>query len=488
MPTDVPLLKLLSKLVMIFCSHPFNVRKLAGATGLALALVSWPGPDAAAQLAETRISPVTAAGTPSSRNVNVTLSKARIIDLPVPVRDVLIANPGVAEIVIKSPRRVYLLGRSVGATNAFFFDSTGKEVFRAEISVRQDIERVKEAIRSLLPDVEIKVTTVNNNLFLTGRVRSAEISENIRQIALRFVGGAASLVNLLEVLDDQQVMLRVRISEVRRNALKQVGVNLFQLITAAGNLSFRATSRTLNPGNRFFTGVLGYDNQRRTRIDLALNALEANGLTRTLAEPNLIAISGESATFLAGGEIPIPITDQNGNVNVTFEPFGVQLRFTPLVLNSGRIRLEIDTEVSSLDFASGVGLPGGTTVPALATKRAQTVVELPSGGSMMLAGLLDDTLSANVSGVPGVKDVPILGALFRNNTLQRQENELVVMVTAILIKPVRRRDQLKEPIDHVAPPSDYDLYALGQIQALYAPGERSSMIRNLRGPIGYIVR
>ena len=474
--------------MIIICSHPFKVRKLVGATAVALALLVWPGTDAAAQLAEPRILPAAPAGTPSSRTVDVTISKARIIDLPAAVRDVLVADPSVAQIVIKSPQRVYLLGRSVGATNAFFFDASGKEIFRAEINVRQDIEQVKEAIRILMPDIDVNVTTVNGNLFLTGRVRSAEISENVSQIALRFVGGASNLVNLIEVIEDQQVLLRVRISEVRRNALKQVGVNLFRLITASGNLTFNAiTGSGVVPGNSFIRGGVGYTNGR-TSIDLAMNALEANGLTRILAEPNLVAISGESASFLAGGEIPIPITDNNGNVNVSFEPFGVQLRFTPLVLNSGRIRLNIDAEVSSLDFASGVGLPGGTTVPALVTKRAQTVVELPSGGSMMLAGLMDDALSTNVSGVPILKDVPILGTLFRNNTLQRFENELVVMVTAILIKPVRRSDQLKEPIDHVAPPSDYDLYALGQIQALYAPGERSSMIKNLRGPIGYIVR
>lgn len=468
--------------------HQIDRWKLAVVAGFALALVGLSGHHAQAQMAGPRISPPTPAGTPTSRTITVTVNKARIIDLPVAVRDVLLADPGIAQLIIKSPTRIYLVGRRIGSTNAFFFDADGREVFRADLTVAQDIELVKRAIRELMPDIEVGVTTVNNNIFLTGRVRSAEISENVNQIASRASGGA--VVNLLEIIEDQQVMLRVRISEVRRSALKQIGINLFQIVASGFDKYFSynlAVADPIPPANAFGNARFRYGDGT-TAFNLAMNALEANGLTRTLAEPNLIAISGESASFLAGGELPIPVTSANGAISIQFQPFGVQLSFTPLVLNSGRIRLTVMTEVSSLDFASGVGLPGGSVVPAISTKRAQTVVELPSGGSMMMAGLLDDNISTNVSGVPGLKDVPILGGFFRNNSLQRNENELVVMVTALLVKPVLRRDRLKEPIDRVAPPSDYDLYALGQIQALYAPGENRPLIKELRGPIGYVVR
>jgi pilus assembly protein CpaC len=429
-----------------------------------------------------------------AHHVELTLGKARLVKLPAEARDVVIANPATADIVIKTPTLAYLVGREVGGTNAYFLDAEGNEILRLEVQVQIDVESVRNTLNQLLPNTNVKVTAVNNDLFLTGSVRSADVSENARQIASRFVSQDASVINMLAIIEDQQVLLQVRVAEVSRNILKELGVNLFDTLsgTATGFTTLTSGDFNSRVGTTngfvdapFLSGLFRYNPVGGDALTLVINALERNGLIKTLAEPNLTTVSGEPATFLAGGEFPIPIASRDGQISIQMEPFGVALNFTPVVMNSGRISLRIFTEVSALTDDGAITLQN-IRIPALTVRRAETTVELPSGGSLVIAGLLQDDVRTGIRGVPGFKDLPVLGPFFRNNTLQKSENELIVTVTAMLVRPVDP-DQLRLPTDGVGTPSDYELYFLGRLQTLYAKDSKPQKAAALRGPIGYIV-
>ena len=322
--------------------------------------------------------PVTAAGQTSAANdptrmvelseavpgqiVKLAVGKARQVRLPVAVRDVLVANPETADVVIKTPQLIYLVGRAVGNTNAFFLDEAGNELLRVELQVQADVVAVSETLRELLPDSDIKVTAVNSDLFLTGRVRSPDMAENARLIARRFVENDQNVVNMLAVIEDQQVLLQVRIAEVSRNTLKELGINLagtlnnaLQTFTAR-NLQGSLTSTNPFLDTPFLSATGIWQPNAGDQLTVTINALERNGLLKTLAEPNLTTISGEPASFLAGGEFPIPQAADNGQISIVLEPFGVALNFTPVVLNSGRISLRIFTEVSAISNENAITL------------------------------------------------------------------------------------------------------------------------------------
>ncbi len=425
-----------------------------------------------------------------ARAISLPVGKARLIRLPMAVRDVLVANPATANVVVKTPRLIYLVGLAVGATNAFFLDADGKELLRLEIQVQLDVIGAEETLKTLLPNADVKITAVNSHLFLTGSVRSADISQNAQVIASRFVEGDDNVINMLAVIEDQQVLLQVRVAEVSRNVLKELGINLFDALTGAfstltsGQLNARLGTAGPTIDTPFLNGVLSYSPNPGDTLTVAINALERNGLIKTLAEPNLTTISGEPATFLAGGEYPVPIASTDGQISISQEPFGVALSFTPVVLNSGRISLRIFTEVSALSNDGAITL-ANIQVPALTVRRAETTVELPSGGSLMIAGLLLEQETAGIRGVPGLKDVPMLGSFFRNNSLDNTETELVIAVTCYLVRPVKPK-QLSVPSDGIIPPSDYDLYFLGRLQGVYLGGEQTTTA-SLKGPIGYIL-
>ncbi len=440
-----------------------------------------------------------------SRAIVLPLNKAVIIDLPADAKDVLVSDPEIVDAVIRTPRRTYLMGNQVGQANAFFFDAAGNQILNLEIRVERDLAALNGMINRFIPDSQINVEAINDNIVLTGSVRNAMLADRARNLAARFVGSPDQVMTMLAIESGEQVLLKVRIVEMQRQVAKQLGVD-FDAVIEAGEFVFNPQSR--NPfsieGNPLSTNQIGFfdlNSNEGNDPDAAVRAFERAGIVRTLAEPNLTAISGESANFLAGGEFPVPVSrDRDGNITLEFKPFGVGLGFTPIVLDEGRISLRISTEVSELTsddafvFNQGVTTDGdgnvvvvpGTTIPGLTVRRAESTVELPSGGSIVMAGLLSDSTKQNIDGIPGVKDMPVIGALARSRDFQSNQTELVIIVTPYLAGPVNEK-QLATPLDGHLPPSDADTILFGRLNSVYGKGKEIPN-RKLQGPHGYIVR
>lgn len=478
------------------------------------------------------------------RNVRIGLGKSVLLDFPRDVRDVLVSNPQAVDAVVLSSNRVFLLARRIGEANAFFFDANGDQFATLEIFVERETAGLQEMLNRLIPGSSIKVEMINQTVVLTGGVRTPADATRAANIAKQFVtvefetkelgaseGTAVSkftkqddenvVINLLAVEGEEQVMLRVKVAEVQRSMLKQFGINLgarlnsgnfsYGLLTdnalpltaaaglgtlpvpgiaTAGDLAGRLlnfnggpTSEALSPfGNSGLNGGWGTGGGS---VNGALRALERNGLIKTLAEPNLTAVSGESAKFLAGGEYPVPVVDSQGRTSVIYKEFGVGVAFTPTVLSEGRISLKIETEVSELTNQGAVQL-SDLQIPALRKRSARSTVELPSGGSLALAGLLSEDTRQNIDGMPGLKDLPILGTLFRSRDFIKNETELIVIVTPYMIRPTQRRN-LGSPTKGLGDPSDRKANFMGHINRIY--GRRGGQVPNggLKGDYGFIV-
>lgn len=433
-------------------------------------------------------------GSPSdqTKTFDLVLGKAELVQLPVKVSDVIVADPNVADVVVRSPQLINLLGRQIGVTNMVFLDAGQQVIHSLRVVVTQDLQELRLALETLFPDENVKVASVQGNIVLSGSVRSAQMLNDIRALVLRFVPAPENLLNQLALRGDQQVMLRVRIAEVRRNITKQLGISGVigesDTVTSIGG----GLVAPLTAGG--VTGPLGQTNQIRFGLfpgspfhnaALALDVLESEGLVRTLAEPNLTALSGEGASFLAGGEIPVPAgVDQNGNIVIEFRDFGVSLGFRPTVLDSGRINLHVATEVSEIDNTNAITLLGAT-IPGFTTRRAETTVELPSGGALVIGGLLENDFDNTVTGIPGLTDIPVLGSLFRSVDFQRDETELIVTVTGYLVRPIDDRE-IVLPGDGFAPASDAEMYLLGRLHARYGKPGSAQPRGSLHGPIGFI--
>jgi pilus assembly protein CpaC len=456
----------------------------------------------------------TGQGQPVNQHLTLGLNKAAIVELDSDAKDVLVSSPDIADAIIKSPRRIFLLGTKTGQTNAFFFDGRGHQVLSLDIRVEKDVADLAAMIKANLPNSAIKVAALNDNVVLSGRVASASEATRAADLAASFAGDPKKVVNMLSISDGEQVMLRVHISEMQRQIAKQFGINLAGVGMVAGSTPFALSTdnqfgllgRALNDLSGGNVGQLcaspaalragGCNN-----VQASFKTLETVGLLHTLAQPNLTAVSGETAKFLAGGEFPVPAgRDQQGNISITFKQFGVGLSFTPVVLSGGRISLQISTEVSELTNTGAFTLNGGVTVgsggqlasapgltiPALNVRRAETTVELPSGGSFAIAGLMQHTTKQQIDAFPGVKDLPVLGALFRSRDFQNNESELVVMITAYLVNPVAEA-ALAKPSDGFITPTDPETLLLGRLNTVYKKSAQP-LTPEAAAPVGFVVR
>lgn len=451
------------------------------------------------------------AGGPAARQLLLPLHKAAIIELPEDSRDVLVSSPDIVDAVVRTPRRIYVVGLKTGQSNAFFFNAGGKQLLNLEIVVERDLSALRDLIGRSIPGADVKAEMVNDNVILTGSVRSAVDADAAKEIAIRYVTEAnmalrkEAVINRVAIRGGEQVMLRVRVAEMQRTLSKQLGVDISAAFNIGKNLPldlnstnpFSLLGQALSTGQHFTAGSLVGGNA----VEGTIQALERTGLVRTLAQPNLTAVSGESAKFLAGGEFPVPTSrDRDGNVQIEFKPFGVGLGFTPVVLSEGRISLRISTEVSEITGENAFVSQGGTftdsngntttvagiTIPGLRVRRAETTVELPSGGSMVMAGLLQQSMRQNIDGVPGLKNLPVIGALFQSRDYQNGETELVVIVTPYLVEPTSA-EALQGPTDGFSPASDAETVLLSHLNATYGP-KGSKPQGSLKGPVGFIVQ
>ena len=436
--------------------------------------------------------------------VKIGLGKSMVLELPKPVRDVLVSNPKLMDAVVHTSNRIYLIGLKVGQANAFFFDRDGAQILTLEVSVEQDMTPVMKLLKRLIPGSNIQLESINDNVVMTGSVRTPAQSNRASDIVGRFIAkdgaekeGAKRVVNMLAVEAREQVMLKVRVVEMNREIIKQLGVDIGAVATA-GSTTFSLLSNTpfsalgkavieggILPGGATSGNGFGLSSATKNfSISQIIKAMERNGMTRTLAEPNLTAISGETAKFHAGGEFPIPVATDNNAISVEWKKFGVLLNFTPVVLSEGRISLQIKSEVSELSQEGAIQV-GGITLPGIATRNAESTVELPSGGSLMMAGLISERTRQAVNGLPGLKNLPVLGTLFRSRDYVKQESELVILVTPYIVKPVSAH-KLVTPDVGYADASDAKANLLGHFNRVY--GRRGRMPRGRQhGDYGFIV-
>jgi pilus assembly protein CpaC len=435
------------------------------------------------------------------------IGKSVVIDLPADVKDVLVADPKIANAVIRSARRAYLIGVKVGQTNVFFFDAQGRQLAAFDISVTRDLKGVREALRQMFPNADLRVESVGDGVVLSGTLQSPLEAQQAYDLAQQVVsgggffgGGGGKVVNAIIVKGRQEVMLKVTVAEVQRDVIKQLGINLNGSV---GQGSAVLNFNTSNPFSAFgqsltssaFTGTFGATGN----TSMTLQAMERAGVIRTLAEPTLTAISGESATFLAGGEFPIPAglscdTTKSPplcQASIDFKKFGVSMNFTPVVLSEGRISLKVVTEVSDLsnDNALSLTVPGASqnvTIPSIRVRRADTTVEIPSGGSLAMAGMIQEQTKAAINGIPGLQQLPVLGALFRSRDYVNNQTELMILVTPYVVHAVARKD-LSRPDDGYADVSDPAQILMGRLNRIYGVTGGVEPNRTYNGHFGFIM-
>ena len=531
-----------------------------------------------------------------AQTLTLSRGKSAIVELPVDVRDMLMTNPAVADAVLRGPRRVYVLGMGQGVTDAVFFDAAGRKILSLSIRVEQDSSMLEDTLRRVLPSANIQVQSIRDSVILTGMVANASESNSASQIAARFVDKPENVLNMLSIAGKDQVMLKVRIVEVQRSVIKQLGVStdlLFNdglksygvgrsntwgvngaLLGGGGACYGRDNVRTTNVNNsnsstntsgttgsttssttnsnssgvnvnmldpptaypttatmtdvngnlvkvivpgvptsttssgvssgvssgssNALTNVLSsiattaYKTATGNNLNGCIQAFERAGLVRTLSEPNLTVVSGEAGKFLVGGEFPVPVAqDVTGRISLEFKPYGVGLGYTPVVLSGGRISLKLSTEVSELSSLGAFTLAsttGGTnlSVPGLTVRRAETTVELPSGGSLMIAGLLQQTTKQNIDSLPGMTSLPILGSLFRSRDYLNGETELVVIITPYIVDPTGPQD-LQTPADGLQMANDMGTVLLGRLNKVVKAPAGANSGRGYQGPVGYVI-
>ena len=499
---------------------------MAAAMGLLLVSTSFQGATDARAAGQAQVGETTA-----SQRIKLGLNKSVVIDLPADAYDILVANPAVADAVTRTARRIYLFGKSVGETNIFVFGPNGEQIVSLDLAVERDTAGVEENIKRFIPTSNVKVELINDNVVLTGTVDTPLDASRAAQIANMLVRGgeattgqysqtaAASsdgggvdidnpdatrqvsgIVNLIQIIGEDQVMLKVTVAEVSRNVMKQLGVNMIGDGSSNG-ISWGAVTESLPGLGKPLGGTQA--SIGTAAIDAYLNAMEQAGVMKTLAEPTLTAVSGQQATFRVGGEFNLVTSQEAGdNGSVTYEveklEYGIGLEFKPVVLSAGRISLKIRTSVSEPTDEGSVMLSGGgqrgatfrrpgMTALSIRKRLADTTVELPSGGSMMIAGLVRDDVKQAVNGTPGLSKLPVLGTLFRSRDFIRNETELVIIVTPYIARPVAR-NQLAAPTDNFNPASDGAAMFLGRVNRVYGTMQTNLPNGRYHGVVGYIYK
>ncbi len=437
-------------------------------------------------------------GIMNARFLPLGISKSVVVDLPREIKDVLVADPKIANAVVRSARRAYIIGAAVGQTNIVFFDADGQQIAAYDIAVTRDLNGVRAGLKQAMPQADIRIEGVGDGIVLSGSVASPAEAQQAQEIAARLAGSPEKVVNSIVVRGRDQVMLKVTVAEVQRNIIKQLGVDLSANLTYGtavvnfnNNNPFTALGRPLTDGS---TVASFGKSAGLPAVTATIRAMENAGVVRTLAEPNLTAISGESATFIAGGEFPIPtgVTCQSAaggstgpcSPSISFKKFGISLNFTPVVLAEGRISLRVMTEVSEVSNENSI-TTSGFTIPSVKTRRAETTLEIPSGGSMAMAGLIQDQTKQAISGLPGMAQVPVLGTLFRSRDFINNQTELMVLVTPYVVRAVAQKD-LSRPDDGFAEASDPQASLLGTINRIYGVPGRTDPKRRYRGTYGFI--
>ena len=520
----------------------------------ATAAVSEPVPYSSMRPSVTRVSQgttnqggmtVETQGSPVKTQV-LRLPKGRsaVIDLPVDASDVFVSNPAVADAVLRTPRRIFVLGVAGGESDAIFFDGMGRQILNLSIRVEAATDELSDTVHRLFPDSHVEVQSLNGRVILSGLARSDGQADQIVRLAVTYADKPENVINLMGIAGKDQVTLKVRVVEVERSVIKQLGLatdivynNGTKSYSFGRGNSYGSTgtyqggrglcyaqngARTTDLSNGTNTSnqtVTGSPSQQTTVTDTTLSgvlpgalgtststtvtnttgtptnsvtdtltaaattafktvtgtnnlsclqAFERVGLIRTLAEPNLTAVSGEAAKFLAGGEFPVPVAqDSQGRITVEFKPFGVGLGFTPIVLSSGRISMKLSTEVSELTSTGSFSLNSNFTIPALSVRRAETTVEMQSGSSLMIAGLLQSKYKQSIDSLPGLTSLPVLGSLFRSRDFLNDETELVVIVTPYIVDPTNP-DSMQTPADNLEIPSDMTSVFMGRLNKVIA--------------------
>ena len=490
--------------------HPIErsgVARRRAASSLRIAL--------AATLALASTVPVaarTAVGTDNPLNVgtkrvSMGVGKSTIVDLPEDAAEIFVANPAVANAVVRTARRIYIIGAGPGQTSLFALDKQGREIASFEINIGRDIGELSQILRTALPSAAIQVRTINDTIILTGNVDSAEDALRATDMAKGFAkqvnttGGVAGdgglVINSLTIRGRDQVMLKVTISEIRRDIAKQLGItsSTWGSFTQVNPFGINGLISSNAAG-----GTNGLSLNPSSNLTATLAAFERTGVSRTLAEPTVTAVSGESAKFTVGGQFPYSSGLVCGTVGGTgtgsgsstsqctagaaFKDYGITLNFEPIVLSEGRILLHLGTEVADIDYSHAVNIDGVST-PGLITRKNETTVELPSGGSIAAAGLIQQKTTQVINGTPGLLSIPILGTLFRSRDYQRNETELMIIVTPIIVKPVAP-NAIAKPDDGFTDATDPQAWLLGRMNKLYATPSNPEAAKSYRGRVGFI--
>lgn len=435
-------------------------------------------------------------GDAQTQRLNMGVGKSVIVDLPRDASEIFVGNPAVANAIVRSPRKLYVIGMTNGQTTIFALDAAGGQIAKIDINIGRDVGELQRILSAAIPESNIVARTVEDAIILTGEVATAGDAQKAMDISSGFLkmdGGGATpsaggrLVNSLVIRGRDQVMLKVTITEVQRQVLKQLGVSKIGASGGWGLLNIENPFASQPPSSLTLSGI--------NKLDVTLQAFERYGVARVLAEPTVTAVSGESAKFMAGGEVPVSggvscTQNQTGaqscTPSVNFKPYGISLNFTPVVLAEGRILLRVATEVTEVDATQSLSIGNGASVPGFRTRRNETSVELPSGGSIVSAGLIQVRSTQAITGLPGLMNLPILGAAFRSRNFQREESELLVIVTPYIAKP-SSPNNLARPDDGFMEASDPQGWFLGRVNQLYSTSSQTNGLRRLNGRYGFIL-